>query len=115
MKRVNNLLDRVRHLEHVLRLEVLKAGAPITKTLLEHEKRLQRLEQGALMNITYHDGKKLKTVKWQHRGWGHPLGPSGEKLSRCCANPVKVSGKTTKHYRCAGCGEACDLKVCRGK
>ena len=29
--------------------------------------------------------------------------------SKCCGAKVKIVGKTTMHYECRKCGEACDI------
>jgi hypothetical protein len=32
-----------------------------------------------------------------------------EDLSACCKAPVTVEGRTTRYWKCSGCGQACDL------
>ena len=40
-----------------------------------------------------------------------PVGRSDQAfttLSICCGASTTVAGRTTKHYECTGCGNACD-------
>jgi hypothetical protein len=38
-----------------------------------------------------------------------------EELSSCCGARVTVEGRTTRYWKCSGCGQACDLGLAGGR